>query len=451
MDIRDFKNKVFAKAKENGFSEYEIYYYKADNFGVNVYSGEVDKYSVSNTIGVSFRGILNGKMGYSYTEILDEAAVEFLVESAKDSALTIENEDKEFIYSGKDTYFELDAYNKTLKEIGADNKIQLALKLEKEAKEKDEKVVNIGYCGVGSADMEYGLMNSSGIELFHKYNYAFGAVSPVVTDGERKYDGFSYRISNDFNEINSEIIAEEAVKEALDFIGGAPVNSGDYKIVLRNDISASLLATFSGAFSADNAQKGLSLLKGRVGEQIASTIVNVVDNPHLKNGLASSHFDAEGVATYKKNVIDNGTLKTLLYNLRTAAKDGVKTTGNASKGSIASPVGISPSNFYIENGVVDFNSMLESVGNGLYITELAGLHSGANGVTGDFSLAAKGFIIENGKISRPVEQITVAGNYFKLLGDIELIADDLKFSLGGGNANYGSPSVFVKNLAVAGI
>ncbi|MDZ5035223.1 metallopeptidase TldD-related protein, partial [Clostridium perfringens] len=133
-------------------------------------------------------------------------------------------------------------------------------------------------------------------------------------------------------------------------------------------------------------------------------------------------------------------------NLKTANKGNTKSTGNGFKNSYGSPVGVSPTNLYLKNGEKSFDELLKEVGEGLIITDFAGLHSGANSITGDFSLAAKGFYIKDGKKDYPVEQITVAGNFFNLLKDIEEVGNDLKFPM----SSIGSPSVKISELSVAG-
>ena len=194
------------------------------------------------------------------------------------------------------------------------------------------------------------------------------------------------------------------------------------------------------------SQLGVEVRKDKEGEIIASDIVNLVDDPHLKNGLASVGFDDEGVATGKTYLIKNGKLESLLHNLKTANKAGVKSTGNGFKASYASPISVSPTNMYIEPGINSLEEMTKKIDKGLIITDFAGLHSGANSITGDFSLAAKGFYIENGVKTKAVEQITVAGNFFTLLKDVEEIGRDLKFPM----SSVGSPSILVKELSIAG-
>jgi len=180
-------------------------------------------------------------------------------------------------------------------------------------------------------------------------------------------------------------LAKTAVEKALAKRGGKPCKTGVYDVIIENEASADLLSSYAGIFNAEAAQKGLSLLKGKNGTQIAADIVTIVDDPHSKVGYASQPFDSEGVATIKKEVISKGVLTTLLHNLKTAAVDGVKSTGNASKGSFKSPVGVAPSNFYIVPTTTTKAELVSSVGDGILITELAGLHAGVNTVSGDFA------------------------------------------------------------------
>jgi len=446
MDFNLFKEELFKEAKNSGFEECEIYYSDSESLSLNVYEGEVEKYKLNNAFGLSFRGKINNKMGYSYTEILDEESIKTLITNAKGAALAIENDDVQFIYEGDKEYKELDCYKKELDNIKPDKLISLALEMEKECKKQCDKVVNFQGCGIGYGKYIYGIMNSKGLSLKNERNSLTAYVVPIVEENNEKYDGMGYVIAKIVGDIKPIDLAKQGLEEALSKIGGKSILSGKYKIIINNEAMVSLLGTFSGIFNAEQAQKGLSLLKGKEGEIIASDVVTLIDDPHLKDGLGTTSFDDEGVATYKKEIITKGKLNTLLYNLKTAYKAGIKSTGNGFKGSYASVVGVSDTNFYINPGKKSFEQLCMDVKEGVIITEFAGLHSGASAITGDFSLAAKGFMIENGKKSFPVEQITVAGNFFTLLKDIEEVGSDLKFPM----SSIGCPSVVVKELSVAG-
>lgn len=446
MELKEFINKLFEEARVNGFEEYEVYYVDRESLSINIYNEEVEKYSLNTSYGLSFRGKINGKIGYSYTEILDEDAIKMLVKNSKESALTIENNDIQFIYKGDNEYKKINTYHESLENIQADKLIDLALSMEKESKALDSRVSSFGGCGIGYSKSKYGIINSNGLNLENKSNGLTAYVVPIIKEGEDMHDGFGYVVAKSIEDVNPKKIAEDGIKEAISRIGGKSIASGKYETIINNEAMVSLLSTFAGVFSGDAAQKGLSLLKDKEGKMIANSIVTLVDNPHLEDGLASVGFDDEGVATIKKDIIKDGKLMTLLHNLKTAYKGNTKSTGNGFKSSYASPVGVSPTNFYIEKGEKSLEELMSEVKEGLLVTEFAGLHSGANSITGDFSLAAKGFYIKDGKKDFPVEQITIAGNFFDVLKNIVQIGSDLKFPM----SSVGSPSVKVEGLSVAG-
>ena len=446
MELNLFVKELFSKAQEEGFSEYEVYYVDRESLSISVYKEEVEKYNLNNSAGLSFRGKFGDRIGYSYTEILDEDAIEMLVKKAKENVLAIENNDIQFIYEGDKEYKEISTYHEELEDIPADKLINIAISMEKEAKKYCNKVESFSGCSVSYSSGKYGIINSKGLNLSNKSNLLTAYVVPIVKDLDKMYDGCGYVVAKSLNDVKPDKIAKMGLDEALSKIGGTSIASGNYKVIINNEAMVSLLSTFAGIFSGDAVQKGLSLLKDKEGEIIAADIVNLVDDPHLEDGLASVSFDDEGVATLKTYLIKNGKLNSLLHNLKTANKAGVKSTGNGFKSSYASPISVSPTNFYIEPGINSLEEMTKKINKGLIITDFAGLHSGANSITGDFSLAAKGFYIEDGIKTHPVEQITVAGNFFTLLNNIEEIGSDLKFPM----SSVGSPSIVIKELSIAG-
>jgi len=195
---------------------------------------------------------------------------------------------------------------------------------------------------------------------------------------------------------------------------------------------------------------GLSLLAGKEGEVIASDIVTITDDPMREGVSIQTHFDGEGVATHRKSVIEKGVLKTLLYNRETALKAGKETTANASKGSYAAPVGISPYAFCIEAGDKTLDQLFEMAENGIYVTEVKGLHAGVNAASGDFSIESAGFLIKDGKKAEAVKSFTIAGNFFELLKSISALSDKVEMGVPSGFTTFGSPAVLIKDMSVAG-
>jgi PmbA protein len=207
-----------------------------------------------------------------------------------------------------------------------------------------------------------------------------------------------------------------------------------------------LLDCFCSVFSAEQAQKGFSLLKGKLGTQVGSAALSIRDDPLLDQLPGTMAFDSEGVAAKNKVIIENGVFRSFLHNRKTAKKDGVEPTGNGSKRSFKSSVGIGPTNFYIVPSDKTQAALMTEMGEGLLIDSLEGLHSGANPVSGDFSVAAEGYEVCGGTRGRAVEQITLAGNFFTLLQDVAAVATDLEFK-----GKVCSPSVWVRELSVSGL
>ena len=192
------------------------------------------------------------------------------------------------------------------------------------------------------------------------------------------------------------------------------------------------------------------MLSGKLDSKIASEVVTIVDDPLIPWEFGSAPFDSEGVASYKKIVVEDGVFKTFLHNTKTARKDSVAPTGNGFKTNFDSAVSIAGTNFFVKPADKSLEALMAELGNGLMITDFAGLHSGVNPVSGEFSLQAEGFAIKDGKKDRPVEQITVSGSFFDMLNSITAVGSDLKFGTPGPAGNIGSPSLLIRDLDIAG-
>ncbi len=436
-----FIHALLKAAQAAGIAEAEAYVREADSFRVLVNKGEIEEYAVSTTGKLYFRGLVNGKMGTSYTEAMDEAAIEMLVNGVKDSAALITDEDEQFIFAGSPSYAKVACEG----DMGTpEARIDFALKMEKIALSLDPRVKDLGFSGLETARSRIRLVNTHGLDLSHSDSLCVGFLDATAREGERVTTNFTAEGAYGLSALSAEHIAREAIGDAVFQLGASPCESGEMPVIFRNTAMGNLLSTFSGAFSADAAQKGLSLLQGKEGETIAAPCVTLVDDPLLAGGFGTQPFDGEGVATYTKNVIEGGVLKTLLHNLKTAKKAGVATTGNGARGT--GSMGVEPTNFFFAPGADDLDALMAKMGNGLVVTDMTGLHSGANAVSGDFSLLSKGFLVENGKKGRAVEQVTVAGNFFSLLKNITAVGSDLRFT----ESPITSPSVWVSGLSVTG-
>lgn len=443
-------NELFKSAYELGIEEIELFVQTSEDFSVKIYENEIDKYSLSEAFGVSIRGKYNGKMGYAYSEKFEDEDIEGLIKAVQENAMIIDSEDEYEIYAGDSEYKQIVNYNENLLEIIQEDKINLAKNLETEIYKLDSRVKKVDNTIYGEGSGETMLTNTKGLSLSEKSNLAYLYSSIIIEDGEESKTASKHQITNDFSKFDYKKLASDVVKEGIAKIGAKPVNTGSYDVILRYDAMGDLFSSFLSNFSAENVQKDLSALKDKIGESIATDKLTLIDDPHMIDGIASKAYDGEGVSTKYKKIIENGVLKTYFHNLKTAKKDGVSSTGNAYKSSYKGTLGISPSNLYIEKGDQNLEKMIESVETGLVITDLAGLHSGVNALSGQFSLLAEGFYFEDGKIKHPVNQITVAGNFYELIKDIKIIGSDLEFGMPSGGAWIGTPSISVGKLMIAG-
>lgn len=432
-----------------GMHDSELYATRQESFKVNIRQGEVEDYKVSTSQGVSLRTIIDGKVGYAYTEAMDDQAVDFLIQSARDNAGIIESADPQVIFPGSDSYSAVEGYCQALADLTPQWKIEQAKRMEKAAWNVSDKVQTITSCALQSSDYSVQIINTKGLDLSYRGTVLYARVGAAVADGDLVQSGDAYRCYTDADHFDFEAVGREAVERALAKCAPINIPSRQMPVIIQNETFCDLLQTFEDSFSADAAQRGLSLLTGKEGEMIAAPLVTLMDDPLYPGGLNSRPFDDEGVACYTKAVVENGQLKTLLHNLKTAAKQGVQSTGNAAKAATFSPIAVAPSNFYLKPGQMSKADLLRQLGSGLLITELQGMHSGANGVSGDFSLAARGFVVEDGRVGQSVEEITVAGNFYQVLKDITHLADDLVFGMPSVSC-VGSPSVLVSSLAISG-
>ena len=450
LNFEDFKNQLFAQASEKGFTDYELYYTSSNGFSVRVLAGEIQEYKDTAAEGAGFRGTYQGKMGYAYTENLDPSVIPSLLENAMGNASIIEDTEVEKLYPGDDSYQTVNCYDPVLNTVEAAQKIDWAMALEKYVLSLDPKVTMADYCTIASEEHSMAIANSYGLNLSQKSNMGSAHVlARVEADGQNKSASEIWR-GRDFADFDYKKVATEAVDKALSFLGASPVPSGQYPIIFTKDTSASILGVFLSVFFAERCQKGMSLLnKGKVGETIAAPHLTLRDDPITEHSLVNLAFDAEGVATQNKAIIENGVLKTLLYTTKSAEKDGVKSTGNAIKMGFGGAITTGPTNLYLAPGTTSYDDMVASLDKGLVITSMAGLHSGVNPVSGDFSVSAEGYYVEGGKVVKPVEQITIAGNFYQLLKDVQTVGSDLQIRTMN-IAGIGAPSILVSNLSVAG-
>lgn len=446
MRFEEMKQALIQAAEQAGLKEYEIYFQMNESVSAETLKDEISAFASSVGGGVCFRCIVDGKMGMASGELMTEDAMEELVKKAIEGAQCIDNEDEVFIFAGSPAYAKLPERKVELCEANAVR--DLALQLQRETYAQSEKVGDGTQSVALSSVVEMMLYNSNGLSLSNRAGLTGAYAAPVCRDGEEAQENFEFGMGSSFEELKD--LPAKAVEGALNKFGAGLVDSGKYDVLFDGKQFRAFLSAFSSVFSAKSAQLGLSRLAGKEGQQIAASCVNIVDDPMRAESPMQTNFDGEGVATARRSIVENGVLKTLLYDLTTAKKAGVESTGNAQRGGYSSPVTIAPYNFAIGAGSDSEEELLAAVGNGIYINECKGFHAGANPVTGDFSIESAGFMIRDGKRAEPIKSFTIAGNFFELLNQIDRLGNEIKWGIPGGFTVFGSPDVLIRNASIAG-
>ncbi len=438
---------MLALAQSRGV-QVEVFASRNSSTSIKAYQNEVSEFKLSKRSGLGLRVLENGAWGYSYTENLSEAALVRCLDNALENASLVAPEGFAALTQHPEPPHIGDLYGEGLSGVTVDRKVAVALELESVARNADSRVISVPYMGYSDGEAEVSISNSAGLARDYKSNYAMQYAMPLLSENGQNKMGRGVQFSREFERLDPTQTALEAVRKGAEKMGAKMPTTGKYPTVIENNCMALLLATYSDIFSAKMVQEHKSPLEGKLGLQIGSGLVQLTDDATRAAGLESRPFDSEGYPSQVLKVIENGVLKTFLHNTETAAQDGVKSTGHASRYGYRGTIGIDISNFYLEAGLDSKEKLLEDIGTGLLLTEVHGTHAGVNSITGEFSLQADGFWVEAGQVSHPLENFTVAGNFLELLQEIEAIGNDLEFSpMNGGT---GSPSVRVKVLAVGG-
>ncbi len=445
MNFENARSFVLDVAKAKGASV-EVYAMSRASTGIKAFEGEVSEFKLSKQMGLGVRALVNQAWGYSFTENFSEAALTRCLEMALSNAEVVEPVSHAVIGAWSDPPHVGDLYGEGLSGVSVERKVQLAVSLEQATRNADPRVKTVPYATYSDGEAQTAVANTAGLDRSYKENFAYQFVGPLVSENGQNKSAYEFKFSREFEQLDPNQTALEAVRKSLAMLGGQAAPSGTYPVVIDRDCVATFLGTFAGMFSAKQVQDGKSPLAGKLEQSIGSSVVNILDDATRTGGIDSRPFDSEGFPSQKLVLLERGVLKNFMHNTETAAKDGLQSTGHGSRYGYRGTVGVAPSNFYIEPGVGTQQELISSINQGVLLTAIHGYHAGANSINGDFSLQADGFWIESGKMAHPLEVFTVAGNFLELLQNIEAVADDLEFKMGG----IGGSSVRVKSLNIGG-
>lgn len=436
------EKKFFELAKENKFEAADLVFSHTYALSCSIFHKEVESLTESDTYSVVGRAIVNGKFGLVSTEKIDKDTPEFLIKGIKETAGLIETNDPSIIFKGSKKYHKKNVFNKEVLSGDLSKQIEILREIEDKLRAYDKRIDEVATVGYEESLSESTLSNTYGLKLKDKIaTYAFYA-EITAKEGDDIQTGFKVFASMNPKEFDVDKFVKDVAEDALKKLGATQCASKKYPTVLSQKVASQLMKAYLSNLDAEEVEKKSSLFVGKLHQPIASKKVTVIEDP-LKKNIFFTYHDEEGVATFKKALINKGVLETYLYTLETAQKAGVEPTGNGARGAKTSAT----LNYtYIKPGKKSFDDIISSIKEGVYITNLEGMHAGMNPRSGNFSLQAQGFMIRDGKVSEPLSLITVAGNLVELFMSVKDVANDSEFQLSG----LESPSLFVKKLAISG-
>lgn len=425
---------------------YEIYFQFQKGFGVEAKDGSVDALKARSSSGVGLRTISGKRLGFAFSSVLSEGALSELVENAiSGSREASEDEHLKLPVPGQGLPEEdLGIFDGSFGTRPEEDLIRAAVEIENAALSYDARVKRVRKASYSESLGAGRLVNSNGVDIIHAATYYSGSVTAVAEGEGEAQMGWEMGTGHKGGEVDSRAIGSKAAENAVKRLGARTVKTIRCGAIIENTVACELLEALAGSFLGDSVMKGKSMLIGKAGKKIASGALNIWDDGVMRGGWATSAFDAEGTASRKTALVLEGLCQGYLYDAYWAARAGTYSTGNAVRGGYKSTPGIGITNLYIEKGEKGFETLLKELGSGLFITELLGVHT-INAVSGDFSLGAAGFRVENGEVAYPVRGMAVSGNLLGLFSGVAECASDLRFI-----GSIGAPSLLVEEIEASG-
>ena len=447
MTLEEVAGRAVDRALATGATDAEAWAEESTSRRVRVYEGRVESLSDAGGRGVGVRAFVGGRTGYAYGTELSEAGVAELAHSAREAA-EVADEDE---FAGLPDDFGATAVeglaSPRLAQWSTEQKVELALEVERAAREA-KGVTQVENAVYSDAEGSVALANSRGFAAGYAATQAWAYASAFAGEGSDLMTGLGVGLGRDPAALDPRAIGDEAADRALALVGARRPASRRCPVVLDAIVAASFIGFIGSMLSAEAVERGRSLFAGREGEEVADPALRLADDATDPEGPASAPFDGEGTPSRPTTLIEEGRLKSFLFDARSARRAGRKSTANATRRSYRSAPSVGATNLVVEPGSDDLEALARAAGDGLYVTDVAGLHSGVNPVAGTFSVGAAGRLIENGELGAPVRELTIAGDLVSMLRSVRAVGSAARWVPFAGSVK--APPLLLSEMSVSG-
>jgi len=416
---------------------------EGETLSLKARDGELEEYKVSSSRIFGLRVIKDGHIGTAYSEAVDADALASMVGQALNNASFGKVESHENILPNSDQLKTDDALLCPQERVSIEHKIEMALDIESRLAAKD-KIKNVPYNGIQDITSQRHIFSSAGLNALTRSRMCASYAYALAEDGENNAMQGSSQVSRLFSGLNAATIIDKTYEKCIGLLDGKPVPSKHYDVIFDTDCQPSVFGVFAMMFSGKAAKDGINPMRNKTGSVIADSRLTVYDHPLNADGFGYHLFDAEGTATEKTELIKSGCLQRLIHNSATASYFDTETTGHASRGP-RSTLGVNLHQVEIAQGSEDLPTLHS--GEYLELTDLTGLHSGSNAISGDFSFGASGYLCKDGERIQAVRGITVAGNFYEMLNKISMIGNQQHWNEGRSAL---MPSIRFSDVAISG-
>ncbi len=436
-------------ALAEGAADAEAYAEDSGGTEVRVYEGEVESLSDSAERGIGVRAWIDGRAGYAYGTDLAAAGIEAVAAAAADAASVSDRDEHAGAPAAAGAAPPIEGISDPrLGEWTTERKVELAVAAERAARAADRSVSAVEQTVYADSTDRVAIASSAGIAAAYEATSCYAYLQAMAGAGDALQTGLGFGLARTPEGLDPEAIGREGGERAASLVGAARPGSRVCPVLLDATVAASFIGLIGSTLAADAVQRGRSPFAGRLGAGIASDALALADDGTDPEGLAAAPVDAEGVPRRRTPLIEAGRLDTYLHDSYTARRDGSASTGNASRAAYRSPPSVSTSNLVVGEGTLDFEGLAHEAGEGVYVSDVVGLHSGVNPVSGTFSVGASGRLISGGELAEPVSGFTIASDLSSMLLAVRAAGSRGRWVPFGGSVR--TPPLLIGEMTVSG-